>query len=109
MKKAVIMVFLLLLCPVWAVLGQQSGGMKVSVQGGESGQGAREKDPQMSQPQKGEKKPLTNADVISMVKAGLAESTVVLAIQHSATNFDTSPEALISLKSQGVPSRPSQP
>jgi hypothetical protein len=33
-------------------------------------------------PQKPEKKPLTNADVVSMVKAGLAESTVVLAGSH---------------------------
>jgi len=105
MKKTAIMVLLLLLCPVWAALGQQSGGMKISVQGGESGQGAGEKNPQTSQPQKGEKKPLTNADVVSMVKAGLAESTIVLAIQRSATDFDTSAQALIALKTEGVPQK----
>jgi hypothetical protein len=105
MNKTVIMVFLLVLCPVWAVLGQQSNSVKISIQGGETGQGAKEKDPQTSQPQKGEKKPLTNADVVSMVKAGLAESTIALAIQKSATDFDTSPQELISLKNQGVPQK----
>ncbi len=49
-----------------------------------------------------EKKPLTNADVVTMVKAGLPESTVVLAIQQSPTAFDLSPQALIKLKSDGV-------
>jgi hypothetical protein len=49
-----------------------------------------------------EKKPLTNADVVTMVKAGLPESTVVLAIQQSPTAFDLSPQALIRLKSDGV-------
>jgi hypothetical protein len=50
-----------------------------------------------------EKKPLTNADVVSMVKAGLAESTVVLAIEKNPCKFDTSPAALVELKNQGVP------
>jgi hypothetical protein len=50
-------------------------------------------------------KPLTNADVVSMVKAGLEESTIVLAIQHGATEFDTAPQALITLKNQGVPQK----
>ncbi|MCA1635385.1 MAG: hypothetical protein LC802_17280 [Acidobacteria bacterium] len=45
---------------------------------------------------------MTNADVVEMVKAGLPESTVVLAIQQSQTDFDTSPQALILLKKQGV-------
>ena len=49
-----------------------------------------------------EKKALTNADVVSMVKARLAESTVVLAVEKGSTNFDTSPSALIELKNQGV-------
>jgi hypothetical protein len=49
-----------------------------------------------------EKKPLTNADVVLMVKAKLSESTVVAAIQRSPSNFDISPPALIELKEQGV-------
>jgi hypothetical protein len=48
------------------------------------------------------KKPLTNADVIEMSKAGLPERTIVLAIQKGPTSFDTSPQALIQLKNQGV-------
>lgn len=47
-------------------------------------------------------KPLTNADVASMVRAGLPESTIVLAIQNSSVKFDTSPQALIELKKQGA-------
>jgi hypothetical protein len=38
-----------------------------------------------------EKATLTNSDVLSMVKAELAESTIILAIQQAVTNFDTSP------------------
>ena len=48
------------------------------------------------------KNTMTNADVVEMVKAGLPESTIVLAIQQSEPNFDTSPKALIELKKQGV-------
>jgi parvulin-like peptidyl-prolyl isomerase len=44
----------------------------------------------------------TNTDVVEMVKGGLAESTIVLAIQQSEPNFDTSPKALIELSKQGV-------
>ncbi|MDT4955047.1 MAG: hypothetical protein QOJ02_3185 [Acidobacteriota bacterium] len=49
-----------------------------------------------------EKKPLTNDDVVTMVKAQLPENTIVLAIQQSPTSFDTSVQALIQLKNQGV-------
>ena len=49
-----------------------------------------------------EKKLLANADVVGMVKAGLAESTIVLAIERSSCTFDTSPPALIELKNQGA-------
>lgn len=49
-----------------------------------------------------QKKALTNADVVAMVKAGLPENTVVLAIQQGPTEFDTSPQALIQLKNQGA-------
>lgn len=48
------------------------------------------------------KKPLTNTDVVDMVHAGLADSTIVLAIKNSGTNFDTSPQGLIELKKSGV-------
>jgi hypothetical protein len=47
-------------------------------------------------------KPLVNADVVKMVKAGLAEDTILLAIRNRPNSFDTSPEELIRLKQQGV-------
>jgi hypothetical protein len=47
-------------------------------------------------------KPLTNADVIAMIKAGLPENTIILSIQHAASTFDTAPQSLILLKQQGV-------
>jgi len=50
----------------------------------------------------GDKKPLTNADVVKMVRAELPESTIIIAIQNSPTAFDSAPEALIELKTSGV-------
>jgi hypothetical protein len=45
---------------------------------------------------------ITNSDVISMTKAGIGEQTIILAIQRGPAKFDTSPQALISLKQAGV-------
>ena len=47
-------------------------------------------------------KTFTNADVIKMAKAGLDDSTIVLAIQQHPAQYDTSADALIDLKTQGV-------
>lgn len=47
-------------------------------------------------------KPVTNQDVIDMIKAGLPESTIVLAIQKGPCQFDTSPMALVALKKAGA-------
>ena len=49
--------------------------------------------------------PLTNDDVTKMFRAGLTESTIVQVIQKGPANFDTSPDALIKLKQQGVTPR----
>ncbi len=49
--------------------------------------------------------PLTNKDVISMVKNGLSENVVLGAIKTNDTNFDVSSNALIALKKAGVSSR----
>jgi hypothetical protein len=49
-----------------------------------------------------QKKPLTNQDIVSMVKGGLDDSVILLAIETSPTSFETSPEALIALKKQNV-------
>ena len=50
----------------------------------------------------GDQASMTNGDVVAMVKAGLGDDTVVLAIQKRTTSFDTSPATLVSLKKQGV-------
>jgi hypothetical protein len=55
----------------------------------------------MAFPQQAQK-PITNDDVVKMVKGGLPEDTIVSAIQASATHFDISADALISLKNAGV-------
>lgn len=47
-------------------------------------------------------KPLTNADVIQMVKSKLPESVIVQAIQSHPGKFNTSPQALIALQKAGV-------
>jgi len=47
-------------------------------------------------------KPLTNLDVIKMVKGGLPESVVVSTIQSRPAEFDTSPDGLIALHKAGV-------
>ena len=49
-----------------------------------------------------EKRALTNADIIKMVKAELPDSTILLAIEGSPAAFDTGVDALIELKAAGV-------
>lgn len=50
----------------------------------------------------GSPKPLSNADVIKMVKNGLPESVIISSIRSSASRFDLSPNGLISLHKAGV-------
>src|SRR5882672_11546292 len=45
---------------------------------------------------------LTNTDIINMSKSGIGEQTIILTIQKSSGAFDTSPEALVRLKTAGV-------
>src|SRR5712692_393664 len=52
-----------------------------------------------------QKNPLTNADVIKMVKAGLAETTIVAAISANDTQFDLSSAGLQGLNQAGVTSK----
>jgi hypothetical protein len=47
-------------------------------------------------------KPLSNADVVKMVKGGLPESVVVSSIQSTPGKYDISPDALIALQKDGV-------
>lgn len=48
-------------------------------------------------------KPMSNQDVINMVKAKLPADTVVMAVKAAQPNFDTSADGLIKLQSAGVP------
>lgn len=47
--------------------------------------------------------PMTNEDVVKMVKAGLDEAIIVSSIQNSEPKFDTSPDGLIALGDAKVP------
>lgn len=47
-------------------------------------------------------KPLTNADVLKMVKGGVPESVVISAIQTTPARYDLSPGALVALHKAGV-------
>ena len=48
--------------------------------------------------------PVTNQDVVKLVKSGLSESTILLTVNSAdATNFDTSAAALANLGTAGVP------
>lgn len=47
--------------------------------------------------------PLTNRDIVEMVKAGLATEIILAKIRSTPTEFDTSPAALRELKAVSVP------
>src|SRR5579885_1246713 len=47
-------------------------------------------------------KPLTNTDVVKMVKGGLPESVIISSIQSSPAKYDISPDALLALQKDGV-------
>jgi hypothetical protein len=94
MKKAVTTVLALLLCPVCAVVGQQSGGLKISVQG----QSAKEKKEQPAQP-------LTNDSIIKLVKAKLSEDTVISIVNTRPGEYSLGADDIIALKRAGVSDR----
>jgi hypothetical protein len=50
----------------------------------------------------GNPKEITNSDVIHMVKAGIADDTIILAIKLGPVSFDVTPQGLIDLKTAGV-------
>ena len=47
-------------------------------------------------------KPISNDDVVAMVKGGLGESTIIAAIQSQDSSFDISAISLLQLKKSGV-------
>jgi hypothetical protein len=48
-------------------------------------------------------KPMTNKDVISLVKAKMPEETILMAVRSAKPKFDTSADGLIALSGAGVP------
>src|SRR2546423_9814761 len=46
--------------------------------------------------------PLTNAEIVKLVKAGFKDKTVILIIASRIPNFDLSPDRMIQLKHAGV-------
>jgi hypothetical protein len=48
------------------------------------------------------KQPLTNADIIEMSRAGVPESTVLLAIQNTPVKFDVSAQGIMALHAAGI-------
>ena len=54
-------------------------------------------------PQSKPQAPLTNADVLGMVKAGLSADIIVAKIKATTCSFDTNPTTLKELKDAGVP------
>jgi|KBSSwiStaDraftv2_1062776.scaffolds.fasta_scaffold53669_2 hypothetical protein len=58
---------------------------------------------QPAPPQQTTASPLTNKDVVEMLKSGLSADIVIAKIRTSQNNFDTSPAALSDLKAGNVP------
>jgi hypothetical protein len=87
MRRIVFVVLFLLLCPGWAVLGQQSG---ISIQGGEAGPA----------PKKGEQsaQPLTNDSIVKLVKAKLGEDTIISIVNTQPGKYSLGVEDIIALK-----------
>ncbi len=49
------------------------------------------------------RRPLTNTDIVKMVRAGLDSALIVTTIQGGKNQFNVTPDALIDLKKKGVP------
>ncbi|MGO8734940.1 MAG: hypothetical protein ACLQVM_19350 [Terriglobia bacterium] len=95
MKKTVVAALLLFFCSGWNTPGQQSGGIKISVQGGDPVQGAMEKKEQPGQP-------LTNESIMRLVKIGFSDETIISMVEHEPGNYSLGAEAVIALKKAGV-------
>jgi hypothetical protein len=60
-------------------------------------------DPAQNQAASNSAAPLTNQDVLDMIKSGLAPDIVVAKIKASPAKFDTAPATLADLKTAGIP------
>jgi hypothetical protein len=59
----------------------------------------------LSQTSEQERKPLTNQAVVSLVRSGIDDDTIIGLIKSHLTQFDTSPQALKDLKQNGLHSQ----
>jgi hypothetical protein len=91
-------------------LQQRGTAPEASIHSGPNGGSPRGNDVSAisSQPNSSQQAPiagsaLTDADILSMNKAGLPSSVLIAKIKSSACNFDTSPSQLQQLKAGGVP------
>ncbi len=87
MRKPVFFFLFLLLCPLWNFPSQQSGGMKVTVQGGDPDQ---------------PRQPLTNESVMGLTKIGFSDETIVSMIEHGPGNYSLRADDVTALKKAGV-------
>ena len=93
--------FLLMLASGLTAFAQQPAVQSQSSPANPPGPHA-ERPPAGHQTGSNEQSPLTNADVIKMVKGGVPESTIISSIQSSPTKFDLSVAALTGLRKAGV-------
>ena len=90
MRKVAFLFVLVILCPLRITSGQQSGGMKVNVQGGEQDQ---------------PRQPLTNDSITGFVKIGFSDETIVSMIEHEPGNYSLRADDVAALKKAGVSER----
>ncbi len=95
MRKTAIMVLFLLLCPVRAVLGQQSQGEWEPFKDVKDQKGQ-----ELARQQAGQ--PLTNESIIGLVKIGFSDETITSMIQHETGNYSLRVDDVIALKKAGV-------
>jgi hypothetical protein len=95
MKKTVIIVLFLLLCPVWAVLGQQSEKEWEPFKDVKD-----QKRQELAGQQAGQA--LTNESIVKLVKAGLSEDTIISIVNTQPGKYSLSAEDVINLKNVGV-------
>lgn len=93
------MVLFLLLCPLWAVLGQQSQGEWEPFKDVKD-----QKRQELAGQQAGQ--PLTNESIMGLVKIGFSDETIISMIQHEPGNYSLRVDDVIALKkayvSEGV-------
>jgi hypothetical protein len=95
MKKTTIMVLFLLLCPLWAVLGQQSQG---------EWEPFKDVKDQKRQESAGQQagQPLTNDSIMKLVKAGLGEGTIISIVDTQPGKYSVGADDIAALKKAGV-------